>query len=65
MADTQTLLTLPALSKRWDGYSIWSIRRRIKEGDLKAVYIGARIFVPLAEALRAEQYGLGSKRSAK
>ncbi len=62
IAEEPRLLGIERLAERWD-LSKYSIRRLIVSGALKSVTIGARRLVPLAEVMRAEEFGVGSPRA--
>jgi excisionase family DNA binding protein len=47
------------------GVSVYTVRRLIESGDLKAVHVGARVLIPQAEIDRAITYGVGRPRSRK
>jgi hypothetical protein len=57
------LFSIERLADRWD-LSKYSVRRLIVQGQLKSVTIGARRLVPLSEVERAEQFGVGTPRTA-
>ena len=52
------------VAQQW-GVSLWTIRRLVERGELKAVNIGALQRIPRAEVERAEQYGVGTPRARK
>ena len=57
----RTLYGFAEIGKRW-GVSPWTVRRAVERGELKAVNIGARRLIALAEIQRAEQFGIGRTR---
>jgi len=63
LSSEKSLFGIAETSKRW-GVSTFSVRRLIDSGDLRAVNIGCRRLLPLAEIQRAEQHGVGKSRKA-
>jgi hypothetical protein len=59
--DGKTLFGYGDVGRRW-GISPWTVRRAVDRGELKAINIGARRMICLAEIQRAEQFGIGSPR---
>lgn len=49
---------------RW-GVSLWTVRRAVDRGDLKAVNIGTRRLISLGEIERVEKDGLGGGRKRR
>jgi len=60
----RTSFSFREVAEQW-GISLWTIRRLVERGELKAVNIGALQRIPRAEVERAEQYGVGTARSRK
>jgi hypothetical protein len=60
--DKKQLFAIPAACERWGNISPFSVRRHIKNGDIKTINIGARVFIPIAEVERVEQFGVGKSR---
>jgi hypothetical protein len=61
---TQQMFGISPVSLRW-GVSSDTIRRQIKNGNLKALYIAGRLMIPRSEIERVEQVGLGSGRKRR
>jgi hypothetical protein len=59
------LYSLPDASVRLGNISVWSLRRHIEAGNIKAVHVGGRIFIPLTELERVELFGVGEPRSRR
>jgi hypothetical protein len=57
----QQLFSLNDVATRW-GINIFTIKRRIKLGDIKAVNIGARQLIHVNEILRVESEGAGKPK---
>jgi excisionase family DNA binding protein len=43
-------------------YSVFSLRRLIASGAIRAVRLGGRVFIPRAELERITQFGVGQPR---
>ena len=56
-ATTKRLLTLDKVTEAL-GYSIYSVRRYIANGNIKAVNIGSRVMVSTEEVERIQRVGL-------
>lgn len=65
MNSEQSLFSLAAASVRWGGLSVFSIRRHIKAGSIRAVRVGGRVFIPLDEIERVETNGTGQPRKPR
>ena len=52
------------LAEQW-GVSLWTIRRLVARGELKAINIGVLQRIPCSEVERAEQCGVGTPRARK
>jgi len=59
------LYSLPDSSKRLGDYSTHSLRRHVRLGEIKAVYLAGRLFIPLSEIERIEQFGFGKPRARR
>jgi hypothetical protein len=59
------LYSLPDASTRLGNISIYSLRRHIETGGIKAVHVGGRVFIPVSELERVEQFGVGEPRSRR
>ena len=59
------LWSLPDSSTRLGDISVFSLRRHIDAGDIKAVYVGGRVFIPVSELERIEQFGVGKPRARR
>jgi hypothetical protein len=59
------LYSLPDSSARLGNVSVFSLRRHIDSGDIKAVRVGGRVFIPVTELERIEQFGVGQPRSRR
>jgi excisionase family DNA binding protein len=57
----RTSFSFGEVAEQW-GVSLWTVRRLVERGDLKAVNIGALQRIPRAEVERAEQFGVGTPR---
>lgn len=60
----RTSYSFREVAEMW-GVSLWTVRRAVDRGDLKAVNIGALQRISRAEVERAEQYGIGTPRPRK
>jgi excisionase family DNA binding protein len=60
----RTSYSFNEVAAQW-GVSLWTIRRLVDRGELKAINIGALQRIPRAEVERAEQYGVGTARQRK
>jgi excisionase family DNA binding protein len=60
----RTSFSFGEVAQQW-GVSLWTVRRLVERGELKAVNIGALQRIPRAEVERAEQYGVGQPRARK
>ena len=60
----RTSFSFTEVAEQW-GVSLWTIRRLVERGELKAINIGALQRIPRAEVDRAEQYGVGTPRARK
>ncbi len=60
----RTSFSFGEVAEQW-GVSLWTIRRLVERGELKAVNIGALQRIPRSEVERAEQYGVGTARARK
>ena len=56
------LYSLPDASARLGDISVWSLRRQIEAGNIVAVRVGNRVFIPVPELERIEQFGVGQAR---
>ena len=56
------LYSLRDASARLGNISIFSLRRHIETGGIKSVHVGGRVFIPLSELERVEQFGCGQPR---
>jgi hypothetical protein len=54
----QQLFSLNDVAMRW-GVNVFTVKRRVKAGDIKAVNIGARQMIHLNEILKVESEGAG------
>lgn len=59
------LYSLPDSSTRLGNISKDSLRRLIEAGEIKAVHVGGRIFIPVSELERVEQFGVGQPRTRR
>ena len=61
------LIALKSLQEAADllGVSVFTIRRLIKAGEIRAVHVGARVLVPAAEIERVANHGVGVARVGK
>lgn len=61
------LVALKSLQEAADllGVSVFTIRRLIKAGEIRAVHVGARVLVPAAEIERVVNHGVGVARVGK
>jgi hypothetical protein len=57
------LYSLQDSSARLGNISTFSLRRHIGTGDIKAVRVGSRVFIPLTELERVERFGVGQPRT--
>jgi excisionase family DNA binding protein len=64
MGIDRTSFSFSEVGQQW-GVSLWTIRRLVERGELKAVNIGALQRIPRSEVERAEQYGVGTPRTRK
>jgi excisionase family DNA binding protein len=60
----RTSFSFAEIAEQW-GVSLWTIRRLVERGELKAVNIGALQRIPRNEVERAEQFGVGTPRNRK
>lgn len=60
----RTSYSFSEVAEQW-GVSLWTVRRLVERGELKAVNIGALQRIPRSEVERAEQYGVGTPRPRK
>ena len=60
----RTTFSFREVAEQW-GVSLWTIRRLVERGELKAVNIGALQRISRSEVERAEQYGVGTPRRRK
>jgi excisionase family DNA binding protein len=58
----RTSFSFSEVAQQW-GVSLWTIRRLVERGELKAVNIGALQRIPRTEVERAEQFGVGTPRT--
>jgi excisionase family DNA binding protein len=58
------MFSYQALEKRW-GISLYTIRRLVDKGELRAIGIAGRVLVPRDEVERAERFGVGVGRKRK
>jgi excisionase family DNA binding protein len=58
-------LTGIADAARTLGVSTYTIRRLVAAGDLRAVHVGARVLIPVAEIERTVAGGVGTRRSRR
>jgi len=61
MSEERQLFSFGEVGERW-GVSSWTVRRAVERNEIKAINIGARRLIPLAEIQRVEQTGLGTGR---
>lgn len=59
------LYSLADSGARLGNISIYSLRRHIENGDIKAVHVGGRVMIPVAELERVEQFGVGQPRARR
>ena len=59
------LYSLPDSSVRLGNISVFSLRRHIEAGNIKAVHVGGRVFIPVSELERVEQFGVGQPRTRR
>ena len=60
------LYSLRDASARLGNISIFSLRRQHMElGGIKSVHVGGRVFIPLSELERVEQFGVGEPRNRR
>jgi hypothetical protein len=59
------LFSLQDSSKRLGGYSVHSLRRHVRLGNIKGIYLVGRLFIPLSEIERIERFGFGQPRARK
>jgi excisionase family DNA binding protein len=64
MTVERTSFSFSEVAEQW-GVSLWTIRRLVERGELKAINIGALQRIPRTEVERAEQYGVGTPRPRK
>ena len=64
MAVERTSFSFGEVAEQW-GVSLWTVRRLVERGELKAINIGALQRIPRAEVERAEQFGVGTPRTRK
>jgi hypothetical protein len=57
------LYSLTDSSTRLGNISTYCLRRHIEAGNIKAVRLGDRIFIPVSELERVEQFGVGEPRT--
>ena len=60
----RTSYSFAEVADQW-GVSLWTIRRLVERGELKAINIGALQRIPRSEVERAQQYGVGTPRARK
>ena len=60
----RTSFSFGEVAQQW-GVSLWTIRRLVEKGELKAINIGALQRIPRSEVERAEQYGVGTPRARR
>jgi excisionase family DNA binding protein len=60
----RTSFSFGEVAAQWGG-ALWTIRRLVQRGELKAVNIGALQRIPRSEVERAELYGVGTPRARK
>lgn len=60
----RTSYSFGEVAQQW-GVSLWTIRRLVNRGDLKAINIGALQRIPRSEVERAGQHGVGKPRRRK
>lgn len=60
----RTSYSFGEVAQQW-GVSLWTIRRLVDRGELRAVNIGALRRIPRSEVERAEQHGIGTARTRK
>jgi Helix-turn-helix domain len=56
------LYSIADACKRWGDVSLYTIRRHIGRGEIKTINIGSRVFIPISEVERVEQFGVGKSR---
>lgn len=59
------LYSLVDSSARLGNISTFSLRRHIEAGGIKAVRVGGRVFIPVTELERVEQFGVGQPRTRR
>jgi len=64
MGVERTSYSFAEVAGQW-GVSLWTIRRLVERGELKAINIGALQRIPRGEVERAKQYGVGTPRARK
>jgi len=47
--------SIPRVAARW-GVSRYTVRRSIRDGNLRAVYLGRRLMIPVEEVERIERW---------
>ena len=57
--------SLPDSSARLGNISVFSLRRQIEAGNIKAIRVGGRVFIPVTELERVEQFGVGTPRTPR
>jgi len=60
----RTSYSFAEVAEQW-GVSLWTIRRLVERGEMKAINIGALQRIPRSEVERAQQYGVGAPRARK
>lgn len=59
--DQPELFSVASNANRWS-VSQYTIRRLVKDGSLRAVYIAGRLMIPRTEIERAELTGVGLRK---
>jgi hypothetical protein len=59
------LYSLPDSSVRLGNVSVYSLRRHIEAGNIRAVHVGGRVLIPVSELERVEQFGVGQPRTRR
>ena len=57
-------LGLQDTADRW-GISMYGVRRQVEAGAIRAINVGARILIPIAEIERIEREGVGNRRCGR
>jgi excisionase family DNA binding protein len=60
----RTSYSFNEVAAQW-GVSLWTVRRLVDRGELRAINIGALQRIPRSEVERAELHGVGTPRARK